>query len=881
MTSWITRGFDGFRAGTCGNAGHNLYVSRAGVLQRIFQYDLNGDGYFDLVLCNSQNHSERPPTYVYRDVFGAKTRVDLPSDSPLDGVVADLNGDGYDDLVLGMHDNGIRRDLNSIIYYGGPDGWSERRTQLLPTPLCTALAVGDIDGDGKPDLAAICEGKVRLFRQTELGFEPKRYTDLEITGERMTAADLDGDGCAELIVRAKDGSLTIYWGGPDGLDPARATAVPLEIRIEPKAVDPQEVFAEYVEDAPPLPRVLWLHGVPHLFAPAADAACLLPVRGREFGQPIVLPCDEPMAAAQGDVDGDGHPDLVFACRGDNSWVFWGGPDGFAGDRRTALPTERACDVAVDDLDGDECAEIAICQVADAERFDGTSPVFRGVRPGHVPDPVQLPCHDARRVHIARPAGVPEVVLVNHFAGCVLGNADIAIFWGGPDGFDPARRRPLPAWGAVECLSADLNDDGRPDLIIANAAENSVLRDPGSYVYLNGPDGFPDAPSLVLPTRHAHGVCCADLNRDGYLDLIFGGFSDPYITIFYGTAEGFDTANPVRIRLEKDGVVYQETRWHYLVDLNNDGWLDLVIPQITSDRSLLLWGGPDGFSMERSRFLAVERAVCARAADLTGNGYPDLIIAGHTPQLHGPHDTYACIYWNGPEGIREDNRCLLPVNAANAMAVADFNNDGLLDLFICAYHNGRERDIDAYLYWNRPGRGFSAADRTRLFTHSSSGALALDFNEDGWVDLTVANHKVDGDHIGFSAVWWNGPEGFSEARQTRLPSSGPHGITAVEPGNILDRGPEEYYTSVPYELPSGAAVTGITWDADLPAHTWVKAQLRCASTRGALEHASWSPWLDHGAVPPEPMCGWLQYRLALGAKHSLSSPRVREVAVAYG
>jgi len=67
---WMTRGFEEFRRGTFGNGGQNLYVSRSGVLQRIHQYDFNGDGYLDLVFCNSQNHWERPPTYVFGDVLG-------------------------------------------------------------------------------------------------------------------------------------------------------------------------------------------------------------------------------------------------------------------------------------------------------------------------------------------------------------------------------------------------------------------------------------------------------------------------------------------------------------------------------------------------------------------------------------------------------------------------------------------------------------------------------------------------------------------------------------------------------------------------------------------------------------------------------------------
>src|SRR5690606_32338252 len=129
-----------------------------------------------------------------------------------------------------------------------------------------------------------------------------------------------------------------------------------------------------------------------------------------------------------------------------------------------------------------------------------------------------------------------------------------------------------------------------------------------------------------------------------------------------------------IHLEYDGVVYNEPRWIYLADLNNNGWLDLVVPQILYDRSLILWGGPDGFSMERCQPLAVVRGACARAADLTGNGYLDLIIGGHMPAPQDPHDSFAYIYWNGPEGLREDNRTLLPAKAINSMAVADFNND---------------------------------------------------------------------------------------------------------------------------------------------------------------------------------------------------------------
>ena len=155
-----------------------------------------------------------------------------------------------------------------------------------------------------------------------------------------------------------------------------------------------------------------------------------------------------------------------------------------------------------------------------------------------------------------------------------------------------------------------------------------------------------------------------------------------------------------------------------------------------------------------------------------------------------------------------------------------------------------------------GRGFSATDRTRLFTHSASGSLAADFNENGWVDLAIGYHRVESEHKAYSAVWWNGPDGFDEKNVTLLPIEGPHGISSVDPGSLVDRGPDEYYSSAPFELPDGSSVASISWETETPPKSWVRAQLRFADTQDGLETAMWErPNGSDNWVRKRATCAW--------------------------
>jgi hypothetical protein len=454
--TWTTRGFDAFREGTFDNAGQDLYVSRAGVLQRLHQLDLNGDGKADLLVCNSQNHWESPPCYGYTWPLQAAERLEIPSAGSISGAVADLNGDGYDDLVLAMDYNGSRTDLNAFVYYGGPEGLGEHRKTELPAPQARSVVCGDFNGDGKPDLAIVCAGKLRVFYQTPLGFEPLRFADLDLPLAQLAAADLDGDGYDDLYAFGADGQALILWGGAEGLAADRVTEV-RAARVAPAEAAEEDLTpeAEAVQPVGALPRVMSLGGKPHLFLPELKRFLLVPVApDRTLGEPLAYPCAGAIAVAMGDATGDGHDDLAVASRearpeGERSWLVPGTAGGFDWDTALALPSAGACDVAIGDLDGDGRAEIVLCQDRTPDSFTHHSLVYRLQPDGAVAEIARLESHDARRVFIARPSPhpLPQVLIVNHRARRSGGDVDPVIYFY-DDGFsaDNCRRsRAGTAW----------------------------------------------------------------------------------------------------------------------------------------------------------------------------------------------------------------------------------------------------------------------------------------------------------------------------------------------------------------------------------------------------------------------------------------------------
>ena len=566
--------------------------------------------------------------------------------------------------------------------------------------------------------------------------------------------------------------------------------------------------------------------------------------------------------------------------------------------------------------GDGKKQLIICQGGTSILHSTESFIF-----GYKPDRSQfkiatLHSGDAMRIIAGKTGNKKEkqVVVINHETGRVRGDENVYIYLGDSDGYNSERKIELPGWAAVDGLMYDYNDDGYVDVLISNCSENAPHMDPGSFLYVGGPEGLKKDNRIVIPSVRGHGAAIGDFRKCGYLDIALGGFRNREIRIFRGSKEGYDVNNPKKIVLgpspegysppiskaeaenallfsNGDNTVYKEygeVRWLFTADFNGDGWLDLFISEITGSYCYILWGGPDGFDTSRMTKLSADGVASANAADLDGDGYLDLVLSGHmSTGKKNIYESYVTIYWGGPEGFKEHRKTQLPVTCANSTAIGDFNGDGILDIYATAYNNGRCRDIVSYLYYGEKGGIYSIKNCKLLFNHSGSGCVAGDFNGDGYADLAVACHKGFGDHMSESFIFWGGPDGLNDERKTILPTVGPHGMSSVDPGNIMDRSDVEYYYSESFKLPEGITVKKAYWEATLSKKNWVQMQMRHASTDEELEASQWKGIGFSNTIESMQDLsslfftgGIIQYRLILGAKCSCGTPRVTSVTIEF-
>lgn len=403
-------------------------------------------------------------------------------------------------------------------------------------------------------------------------------------------------------------------------------------------------------------------------------------------------CPAPVPGpAPADLDGDGWPDLVFAQTEDaagayatTSPIFWGGPDGFSVTDRTDLPTLGADDVAVTDLDGDSHPEVVFASVGDgADDRYVDSLVYRGTPdgPDAASEPLRLPTIGAAAVTVqdVNGDGHPDLFFSNRYdGGSALSDESYLVasrlYWGSATGPSPEVYTEVTTLGAADARFADLDGEGTLDLVVASGTFHTDV----SRAWFGGPDGFSDDASVDLPTLAPEGVEVADFDHDGHPDVFFSNFYDlPELDVdsvlYPGSATGPDPARvvPVPTHGATDALA---------VDLDADGCVDLAVANsmegsffdldFTAD-SVVLWGTPEGLDPDalaspNAVLLPGSSTAALDAADLDADGDVDLVLA-HRYDTEGEPVTSSRIWWN--EGGSFDSSRVTDLPTVGAAGVA--------------------------------------------------------------------------------------------------------------------------------------------------------------------------------------------------------------------
>ena len=319
---------------------------------------------------------------------------------------------------------------------------------------------------------------------------------------------------------------------------------------------------------------------------------------------------------------------------------------------------------------------------------------------------------------------------------------------------------------------DLDCDAWPDIVVTSTYDDSFELE--SSIYWGGATGYSSTDVTDLPTYGAFSVESADLDQNGYPDLVFSGFgfdatsSDASI-VYYNSATGFTTSEFLASNGATDVCIE---------DLDQNGWDDVVLVGWVDDndhktRSYVHYNGPNGFY--DSDELGHRGSYHCLLEDVDADGYTDLIIGELTreanPSSAWTDEQRVRLYWGDGQSYGDDVQDFVATGPRKGL-VEDLDGDSAPDLVFAEFYNGIDYNIDSTIWY-----GFSSTNTTSLPTRGAMDVVAEDFDGDGWMDLAFANLESDTGYAPDSFVYWGSSAGYGTANRTSLPTNGAAWVTA--------------------------------------------------------------------------------------------------------
>jgi hypothetical protein len=301
------------------------------------------------------------------------------------------------------------------------------------------------------------------------------------------------------------------------------------------------------------------------------------------------------------------------------------------------------------------------------------------------------------------------------------------------------------WGAG-VSTYDFNQDGYDDITLGN--DNEVL-----FFVNDGTGNFnPVDLNVVTPNGHVKGIVWADINNDENPDLLMTGyFGDVRINKNLGNLDFEDITATTGVSMD--------LAFNYgisLCDVDKDGYLDIQLCRYTGWTNI-----PQNPSIEPERWTRLYRNNGDETfTDITvGSGMviePRPVFQGVFADFNnnGWPDNYAIVdrvpgnkYFENVEGdfvdITDQLDVSYPINDWMSNSVADYDNDGDLDIFMT-----NAGQYSAGLMENMNGDGFvRVEDQVGLnIFYFGWGAQWIDFDNDGWQDLFFSTRSLSHNHL---------------------------------------------------------------------------------------------------------------------------------------
>ncbi len=668
----------------------------------------NGDGTFQLL-----------PYFDVGDA-DADTRV----------AVADLNGDGIPDLVTATSGRLDPGDTVTVLLGNGDGTFQDQDGALLPQHMYaigvypTAVAVADLTGDGIPDIITTNRGPDGTLGTVSVlpgvgdgTFRPQQTFPVGASNDSepsaVAVADLNGDGNLDLAVtNSADATVAVLLGKGDGKFRPQQT---FPVGSRPRAVAVADLNGDGKPD----------------FAAAnqySNTVSVLPGNGdgNFRAEPAFSVGVAPSAVAAADLNGDGKPDLITSNSSSGTVsVLLGSGDGTLRPQQTIPVGSYSGALAVADLNGDGKPDLVV-----AHKYSNTVSVLLGNGDGSF-QPQQT-------FHVGGGAQAVAVADLNgdHIPDLITAGGAVSVLLGNGDGtFQPAKTSSVG--GDADALAVeDLNGDGIPDLV---AADSGYYGGAGTGIVLLGNGDGTFQPEKTFPVGSgADAVAVADLDGDGIPDIITanrGRYRNPgdTVSVLLGNGDGtFRPQQTFQVGPYPDAVA--------VADLTGDGKPDIITANGGSgfnpgDTVSVLPGNGDGTFRPQQTFQVGAYPSALVVADLTGDGKADVITAnaGSFTTFGG---TVSVLLNNGHGSFPTPQT--YPVGpGADAVAVADLNGDGIADLVTANSYSGNSYSGTVSVLWGN-GDGTFQPQQTLPVGSSPSAVAVADFNGDGIPDLITAN-----------------------------------------------------------------------------------------------------------------------------------------------